>query len=213
MTFQTGQRVTLDIGNYLFSGEITSLGDGEVQITCPIPLNFGQGNGKLMWPDGRTEVFNIGEVPHYSSLVLRLPLRKEERLEKIIGAANLRPAATKEYRRSVRIDCQISLRIQDLSDTFLIQAKTINLSGGGAQIVTEFPLIVGRDYCFVLEVEGDIPVKGKVLRKLPNQRYAIKFLTDAETGIQLMRRIFKSLQAHHHNQAKTPKKSNNFRRG
>lgn len=204
--YQTGQRVTIDIGNYLFSGEITAIHEGELQITCPIPLNFGDGNGKLVWPDGRSDAFNIQDTPHYSSLVLRMPIPGQEKRP---AAREFRPAPKGEYRRSVRLDCQISVRIQDLSNTFSIEAKTVNLSAGGLQLVTEFPLIVGRDYSFVLDLEGEMPLRGRVLRKLPDNRYAVKFLADAEVGLQLMRRLFKAT----HKPKPPTKRITNFRRG
>lgn len=207
--YQTGQRVTIDIGNHLFSGEITAIHEGELQITCPIPLNFGDGHGKLVWPDGRSDSFNIQETPHYSSLVLRMPLPASEKAEQRRETREFRPLPKDEGRRSVRLDCQLSVRIQDLSNTFSIEAKTVNLSAGGLQLVTEFPLIVGRDYTFILDLEGEMPLKGRVLRKLPDHRYAVKFLADAEVGLQLMRRLFKTT----HKPKPPAKRITNFRRG
>lgn len=207
--FEVGQRISLDIGNYLFQGEISSVTEGEMQVTCPVSLNFGNGNGKLHLPDGQTADLNIEEIPHYSNLVLRIPLNVQKSEAPIVHPTY---HTASEARRYARIDCQVSLRIKDLSNTFEMIAKTINLSGGGAQIVSEYPLIVGRDYVLTLDIEGELTTKARVLRKLPNQRYAMKFLADEQAGTMIMRRIFSSLRRQQ-SASLSQRKSLNFRRG
>jgi hypothetical protein len=123
--YEVGQRISLDIGNYLFQGEITSVRDGELQITCPVALNFGSGIGKLFWPDGQTTDLDIKDVPHYSNLVLRVPLTQERKPEAPVVHHPYHTAS--EARRYARIDCQVSLQIKDPTNTFAMVAKTINL--------------------------------------------------------------------------------------
>lgn len=207
--FEVGQRISLDIGNYLFQGEISNISDSEMQITCPVALNFGAGIGKLHLPDGQTTDLNIQEIPHYSNLVLRIPL-EEQRSEAPVVHPTYHHAS--EARRFARIDCHVSLRLKDTSNTFEMVAKTINLSGGGAQIVSEYPLIVGRDYVLTLDIDGEITTKARVLRKLPNQRYAMKFLADEQAGTMIMRRIFSNLRRQQ-SASLSQRKSLNFRRG
>lgn len=207
MHYDRGQEVTLRLGDRALKGRISDITLTSAQLTFPVTYTLS-GNGTLVWPDGFVETLNLDLVAPNAALNLKLPYPERRKTKR-----NLNPLESeKDHRRTIRIDCSVAVRVADFTGTRrLMDAKTLNVSSGGALIHCEAPLIVGRDYTLKIELPDEaMALKARVVRRLGHNTFAFRFLADAETGHILMRRVFLMLRGNE--PASTRRSSWNFRK-
>ncbi len=187
MQYDVGQEVTLRLDDRVLKGRITELTLTSAQLTFPVPYTL-QSKGTLIWPDGLVSPMELGGSTTSQAFVnLRIPLPSKRLTKKFAGESE-----SADHRRTVRIDVSLPVRIADFTGTRrLMDGKTLNMSSGGALIVCEAALIVGRDYTLKLDLAQDtMAVKGRVMRRVGHNTYAVRFIADADTGHILMRKLF-----------------------
>lgn len=165
---------------------------GTAQLSFKVPYDVPS-SGFVTWPDGQSWPVDLGQHQPHPQLTLRLPLPPATRQE----ARSASEGTKSEHRRTVRIDVSLPVQVHDLDATRkLVLGHTLNLSSGGAQVTSDTPLIVGRDYFLTMTLAEETEhVKARVVRRVGHNTYAMRFLVDAETGHRLMRNLFTQLRA------------------
>lgn len=206
MQYDIGQEVSLRLEDRVLKGRISDVTLTSAQLTFPISYTLPS-KGTLIWPDGLVSMLELGSVAQHAQLNLRLPLPSRRITRKFPGESE-----SADHRRTVRIDVSIPVRIADFTGTRrLMDGKTLNLSSGGALVLCDATLIVGRDYTLKLDMaEDSMALKGRVVRRVGHNTYAFRFLADADTGHALMRKLFARLRVRE--TGATRKMSWNFRK-
>lgn len=206
MQYDIGQEVTLRLEDRVLKGRISDVTLTSAQFTFPVQYTLPS-RGTLIWPDGLVSPLELGTVSQHAYLNMRLPLPTRRITKKFPGETE-----SADHRRTVRIDASVPVRIADFTGTRrLMDGKTLNLSSGGALILCDATLIVGRDYTLKLEMADEsMAMKGRVVRRVGHNTYAFRFLMDADTGHALMRKLFARMRV---NEPRgTRKMSWNFRK-
>lgn len=187
----------------MYWGRITALSANSAEITFPVQLDLGESDGVLTWPDGLGQDVSLGELAHHTNLVVRIPLSMIPRPQPEAPAPAavippkgiVLPQIQAEMRRSVRVPLELDVAITDPASMIQVPGRTFDLSGGGAKLSSQSILMVGREYLVALPLEDPpIDVRARVLRRLGHQIYALKFLTDRETGHRIMRALFSRIR-------------------
>lgn len=216
--YEVGQDVTIQLGSSMYWGRITALSAQSAEVTFPVNLDLGDSQGVLTWPDGLGQDLTLSEVSYHTNLVVRIPLAMIPRPqpetpatpEVIPPEGVILPQIQAEMRRSVRVPLELDVTITDVASMVQSSGRTFDLSGGGAKLSSQSILIVGREYLIGLPLdETPLEVRARVLRRLGHQVYALKFLTDRETGHKIMRALFSRIRG---DQPASRPRSMNFRK-
>lgn len=206
MQYDIGQEVTLRLDDRVLKGRISDVTLTSAQFTFPVQYTLPS-RGTVIWPDGLVSPLELAVIGSHSYLNLRVPLPTRKLTKKFPGDSE-----SADHRRTVRIDVSLPVRIADFTGTRrLMDGKTLNMSSGGALVLTDATIIVGRDYTIKLELgDESMAVKARVVRRVGHNTYAFRFLTDADTGHNLMRKLFARMRG---NEPRgTRKMSWNFRK-
>lgn len=217
LPFEVGQDITFQLGDRQFWGKITQINANFAEITVPVQLDLGESRAQVTWPTGAAQAVDLSATSHFTHLILRMPLQQipteQAGTPPAMPPADdlVLPQLQAEMRRSIRIPFEADIRLTDPQTKLSFEGKTYDLSGGGAKLSSTQALVIGREYLVSLPLEGFTePIRAKVLRRLAHQLYAVKFLTEKDTGHRLMRAIFARIRG-----AETAPRarSMNFRKG
>lgn len=191
--YDIGQEVTLRLENSVLKGRISDITLTSAQLTFPVQYALPP-KGTLIWPDGLVVPIETGNAAPHAHLTLRLPLPTRRTTKRFPGETE-----SADHRRTVRIDVPVQTLIADFTGTRrLMTGRTLNLSSGGALVLCEATLMVGRDYTLKLDLADEqMAFKARVVRRVGHNTYAFRFLTDSDTGHVLMRKVFMMLRAAH----------------
>ncbi len=202
--YEVGQDVTIQLGSSMYWGRITALSANSAEVTFPVNLDLSTLEGVLTWPDGLGQDVALGAIHHHTNLVMRIPLDMIPKRAPEAPAAPamlppegvVLPQIQAEMRRSVRVPLELDVTLTDPTSMIQSSGRTFDLSGGGTKVSSQSILVVGQEYVIGLPLEDPpIEVRARVLRRLGHQIYALKFLTDRETGHRIMRALFARIRS------------------
>jgi len=218
IAYNVGQDVTIQLGASMYWGRITALSANSAEVTFPVQLDLGEPEGVLTWPDGLGQDVSLADLNHHTNLVVKIPLSAiprpapgESAPAAIIPPVGVvLPQIQAEMRRSVRVPLELDVTITDPTSMIQVPGRTFDLSGGGSRLSSQSILMVGREYLIGIPIEDPpVEVRARVLRRLGHQIYALKFLSDRETGHQIMRALFSRIRG---DQPAARPRSMNFRK-
>ena len=192
--YETGQRVFLNIGESRLAGVVRELTLSTALVAFEFPTAL-EPTGTLMWPDGVASSVDLARAR--VELVMRVAIpelqaSESERQEEVPG----RTADGADHRRTLRLDTSVDVRLADPHVTgSLVVGKTINVSSGGALVVAEGSLIVGKEYVLQIQLPQEpMLVRAKPIRRTGHRSYALRFLVAPEVGHKLMRRLMATMR-------------------
>ncbi|MBU6428387.1 MAG: hypothetical protein KGR26_05215 [Cyanobacteria bacterium REEB65] len=208
--FEVGQEIRLQAAGRPLRGTIRELSLTTALIAFEMPTELPL-DGMLEWPDGSRTPVDLADRQAKVELVVRVPIPeyRAPASEPVVAAA----AAPQQDdpRKALRIDIKVPLRLADPAVTGpLVSGQSLNLSTGGALILADSPLIVGREYVCQLVLTGEtVLVRARPIRRMGHNSYAVRFMAAPEVGHRLMRRVFAMIRT-----GSTPLKrsSMNFRK-
>ncbi|MBM3266176.1 MAG: PilZ domain-containing protein [Candidatus Sericytochromatia bacterium] len=212
MHYEIGQEVTLRLGDRVLKGKITDMTVSSAVMSFPVPFELPP-SGMVVWPDGMVARADMSQASPSTNVMIKLPFPTRSEGARLPAPLPAAENKATDHRRTVRIDVSLPLTVADFTGTRrLMDARTLNMSSGGALVLCESNLIVGRDYTLKLELLAElIALKARVVRRLGRNTYAFRFLADSDTGHGLMRKVFMLLRGSESSSGKRP--SWNFRRG
>lgn len=190
-SYDPGQAVVLTSEGRAYGGTIRELTLTTALVALGLPFDL-PAEGLLEWPDGAMSEVDLGSAK--AELVLRVPVPRPEPPRS--DPAPPPPTDDRaDLRRALRVDLSVPVRLTEGAGDAPVEGKTLNLSSGGALVVTEAPLIVGRDYMCQIELPDDpMLLKAKCLRRMGHNSYALRLLAGPDAGHRLMRRLFAMLR-------------------
>ncbi len=166
--------------------------------TALVALDFPadlEPTGTLTWPDGVASTVDLARAR--VELVVRVPIPEIQ----VPGAARQEEAPGRgtdgaDHRRTLRLDTSVDVRLADPQVTgSLVVGRTINVSSGGALVLTEGALIVGKEYVLQIELPQEpMLLRAKPIRRTGHRSYALRFLIAPDVGHKLMRHLMATMR-------------------
>ncbi len=192
--YETGQRVFLEFGESRISGVVRELTLSTALVACDFPAAL-EPTGTLLWPDGVASSVDLARARVELVMRVALPENPVPEAGRPVEASG-RSMDVADHRRMLRLDTSVDLRLADPQVTgSLVVGKTINLSAGGALVLTEGSLIVGKEYVLQIELpEEPMLLRAKPIRRTGHRSYALRFLVAPEVGHKLMRQLMATMR-------------------
>ncbi|MEB3187783.1 MAG: PilZ domain-containing protein [bacterium] len=208
-----GQAITLRIGARAYRGRVREVTFEHVVLELLVDLELKEDGAELYWENHQGIPIDLDQVESRCTIEMRVPLasfdhgadRPDHRLQ-------LQPHdyLRAELRRSVRIPAEFAVTLAAADGVRTLEARSQDVSHGGIRLEAPSGLLVGEVWQVTLHLPTEpVLLLARVVRRIRDQVYALRFLGDPANGQRVVRAVFEALRA---NRAPVRTRHQGFRR-
>ena len=194
-----GQAVTLRIGARAYRGRVREVTFEHVVLELQVELELKEKDAELFWERDRVIGLELDQVESRSMIEMRIPL---DRFAQALGREDhrllLQPHdfLRAELRRSVRVPAEFAVTLSAADGVRSLEARSHDVSHGGIRLEVPGGLLLGEVWQVKLHLPTEpVLLLARVVRRVGEQVYALRFLGDPANGQRVVRAVFEALRA------------------